>query len=380
VRIAHLSPSYWPEVTRGTERFVHDLSTLLAARGHDVTVLTTHPGPTSVAVEDGVTVVRRRRPPAPRALRAYEHFIATAPGSLRRILGGRFDVVHAHFPTDAWAGVEARRLGGPPLVLTLHGIPTRRYLVSRRYRLEMLGRAVAGADACTVWSRAAARPFRAYLGREPEVIPPGLFADRFAATEARADLPTIVCAASLGDPRKRPELLAAAFGLLRRRRPEARLVVVRSRDPHLGGDGAPALDGARWIDCESLPESLGPLYASAWASVLPAVEEAFGLVLAESLAAGTPVVADRSGAGPEIVDGAEVGRLFERDDAADLARAIDEALDLGADPGSRERCRVRARAYDWPPLVERWERLYERVASRRARSRTVPAASSPVPA
>ena len=363
MRVAHLSPSYWPEVTRGTERFVADLSTLLAARGHEVTVLTSHPGPPSVTVEAGVTVVRRRRPPALRPLRWYEPFIANVPSVLRGVLGGRFDVAHAHFPTDAWAAVAARRLGGPPVVFTMHGIPTRAYLVARRYRLEMLQATIAGASSCTVGSAAAARPFRAYLGREPDVIPPGVFVERFAAEVPRAETPTVVCAASLGDPRKRPPLLAAAFALLRQRRPEARLLAFRARDPVLGGAPVDLGGGAEWLAPMQEASALAGVYGASWASVLPAVEEAFGLVLTESLAAGTPVVADRSGAGPEIVDSEEIGRLFEPDDPADLARAMDEALDLGLENDVRERCRARARAYDWPGLVERWERLYERVAS-----------------
>ncbi len=61
--------------------------------------------------------------------------------------------------------------------------------------------------------------------------------------------------------------------------------------------------------------------------MLPSVDEAFGLVLVESLAAGTPVVAARSGACPEIVTDDAIGRLFEPDDADDLARAMGEAID-----------------------------------------------------
>src|SRR5439155_1593557 len=72
-------------------------------------------------------------------------------------------------------------------------------------------------------------------------------------------------------------------------------------------------------------------YAGAWASVLPSVDEAFGLVLIESLAAGTPAVAARSGACPEIIDDDRVGRLFAPDDADDLLRAMEEALDLGSE-------------------------------------------------
>ena len=92
--------------------------------------------------------------------------------------------------------------------------------------------------------------------------------------------------------------------------------------------------------------------------MLPADDEAFGLVLVESLAAGTPVVAARSGACPDIVDDPRVGRLFEPGDAADLARAIGEALELAADAETAAACREHARRWDWSRVVERYEELY----------------------
>jgi glycosyltransferase involved in cell wall biosynthesis len=111
--------------------------------------------------------------------------------------------------------------------------------------------------------------------------------------------------------------------------------------------------------------ALAATYASSWASVLPAVEEAFGLVLAESLAAGTPIVADTSGAGPEILAGdTSIGRLFTPDDPVDLARAMAAALELGADPQTAARCRLRGTEFDWARLVPRWDRIYERALNR----------------
>ena len=63
---------------------------------------------------------------------------------------------------------------------------------------------------------------------------------------------------------------------------------------------------------------------------LPSVDEAFGLVLVESLAAGTPVVAARSGACPEIVTDDLIGRLFEPDAADDPERWTDMGIIAGA--------------------------------------------------
>ena len=369
MRIAQLNPTYWPEVMRGTERLVHDLGSRLAADGHEVSVLTTHRGPRVVAVEDGLRIVRRRRPPELSPLRWYEYHVASVPGAVRELLTGGFDLAHVHFPSDAWAAALARRMGGPAYVFTLHGIPTREYLVARRYRLEMLERAVAAASACTVGSEAAARPFRDYLLREPLVIHPGIAGAQFALERPREPEPTLICAASLGDPRKRAGLLFEAFERLRRSRPKLRLRAFESRDPVMSRAIQAPPAGVELLPAESDPRELARLYASSWASVLPAVEEAFGLVLTESLAAGTPIVADRSGAGPEILAGDErIGRLFDRDDATDLARALDEALDLGADPETAARCRGRAALFDWSLLVPRWEELYETVARTGERS------------
>jgi glycosyltransferase involved in cell wall biosynthesis len=361
MRIALLHPTYWPEVLRGSERIVHDLGAELASRGHEVSLITSHRRRASVSEEEGMRVIRARRPPRPPGAGAYEHHLVNAPNVWRRLRGGRFDVVHAFFPVDAWVAVRLRQRGGPPVVATLHGIPTRQYLVARRYRLEMLRAGAAGADECTVLSAAAADPFRRYLFREPRVLPPGVLADRYRSDVPRAAEPTIVCAATLGDPRKRGSLLAAAFARLRAKVPGARLLVLRGRDPILSG-AVPALgEGAEWVDPVREPEDLAPLYAGAWASVLPSVEEAFGVVLTESLAAGTPVVADRSGAGPEIVTDDRVGRLFNGDDEADLARAMEEAVELGSRPETAELCRARAADYDWSRVVARYEDVYDSV-------------------
>jgi glycosyltransferase involved in cell wall biosynthesis len=358
VRIALAHPTYWPEVRRGSERLVHDLGVALARRGHEVTVLTSQPGRTTVTEEDGVEVVRSRRLPQPPTLGLHERFLGNVHNVVRQLIRRRFDLVHAFYPSDAWAALGARRLGGPPLVFSFNGIPIREFLVARRYRLEMLAKVVAGAEECLVLSEAAAEVFERYLLRRPMVLPGGVDAAAFAVDAPRAEAPTILCAASLGDPRKRGELLAAAFARLRSERPEVRLECVRTPDPHYGTSAPQLPRGAEWVDAASTDE-LARRYARASASVMPAPDEAFGLVLVESLAAGTPVAAPRSGGCPEIVDSRAVGRLFEPDDEAALAGAMDEALDLGASADTATACRARAADFDWREVAGRYEGVYE---------------------
>ena len=362
MRIAFLHPTYWPEVRRGSERLIHDLGAELARRGHEITLLTSHRGVPSRRVEDGIEVRRAWRPGSVPGLAAHEYHLASLPALFARLVAGSYDVAHAFFPADAWAAVRALGSGGPPVVMSMHGIPTREYLVARRYRLEMIEAAVAGAAECSVLSEAARVAFRRYLLRDPVVLPGGVVTAAFAPAGARAETPTIFCPASLGDPRKRGPVLAQALELLRRRVPEARLLIASGTDPVMSGAPVELPAGAEMTAIEH-DDDLVRAYSTAWVTVLPAVHEAFGLVLVESLAAGTPVVAARSGACPEIVTDPEHGRLFDPDDPEDLARALLEALHLAREGAVGEAARrARAGDFDWARVTNRYEEVYERVA------------------
>ncbi len=359
MRIALVNPTYWPEVRRGTERLMHDLAVKLAERGHRVTILAAHPGrPRRFDDRAGFEVVLDWRPPAIGPLAWYEDHVADSPRVAWRLLRGDFDVAQTFHPATAWAATWARRRGGPPVVAALHGIPARKFLVSRRYRLDMTAAGLQAAEQAAVLSEAAVAATRRYLQVDPVVLPGGVLLDRFAAHAPRTEQPTVVCAASLGDPRKRGALLIEAFTRLRQRRPDAELVLVRTRDPHLShGTMMKLPEGARWVEADETAELAG-LYASAWTSVLPAIDEAFGLVLLESLAAGTPVVAARSGAVPEVIQSDSVGRLFEPDDAESLGSALEAGLELAARDGVADACRAVAARFDWDRVVLDYERVY----------------------
>jgi glycosyltransferase involved in cell wall biosynthesis len=172
VRIALAHPTYLPERDGAPERMIRALGGALASRGHEVTLLTGHRGPPGESREDGFRVIRRRRPPErlPMLWR-YDDYVVQVPNSLRGLLRVGPDVAHAFSIPDAWAAVQARRLGGPPLVFTLLVVPDREYLVSRRYRLEMLTTVVRRADAFAVPSDEARDLAARLLLREPELVP-----------------------------------------------------------------------------------------------------------------------------------------------------------------------------------------------------------------
>lgn len=70
------------------------------------------------------------------------------------------------------------------------------------------------------------------------------------------------------------------------------------------------------------PPLLQTLYAAADLFIWPAIKEAWGMVLLEAQAAGTPVVAGRSGGVPEVVADGETGVVVPMGDAEALAGAV----------------------------------------------------------
>lgn len=358
LRVALLSPCFWPEVRRGGERFVHELGAGLLRRDHRAHVITSHRGGLERGTEEGLPVLRLPRPPDGRLeRRRFEHHLTHVPLAYAAVRAARPDVVQAIYPTDALAAARYTRATGRPSVHSYLGIPDRIGLVGRRRRLEITQRAVAGCSATTALSQAAADAFWHWLGLEVRVVPPGVDIDTFRPAEQRSEVPTIFCAADAGEPRKRVDLLIAALPHVRRSRPDAQLVLSRPRDAGTAARLERAGDGVVVIDVDDRA-ALAGAYADAWVSALPSFGEAFGLVLVESLAAGTPAVGAAKGAIPEVLDRPEVGRTFGEDRPEEVARALLEALELVDDPQTSARCRAHAEQFSTDRFVERHEALY----------------------
>jgi glycosyltransferase involved in cell wall biosynthesis len=334
--VALASPAYWPEVRRGGERMVHDLGAGLAARGHRVRIVTAHDGPTRTADEDGMRVTRLRRPPAGRlARRRFEDHLTHVPLTLLDLRRHDDELVHAVHHADAAAAIRS----GRPAVWTYMGVPHRAGLANRRLRLRLVTDAMTRATP-VVLSAAAADAFRFWLGVDPRVIHPGVDLDAFTPGGERAAAFTVLCPAALDAAHKRPEVLAEAFAAVRRERPGARLIVQR-------GGPLDALDGADPRDLDD-HAALVRAYREAHVTALSSRGEAFGLVLVESLACGTPAVAAADAAGPEVLG--DAGATF---DPGGLAAAILTAADV--DPRA---ARAQAERFGLDRCVREHERLY----------------------
>ena len=344
---------------------MRNLADGLIARGHRPRLITSHPARPRRSLEDGLPVTRVWRPPH-RWLDAagLEQHLTHVPLSYLSLRTGDCDVAHAHFPTDALAAARWSSVSGRPSILTYHGIPDRRGLARPRLREAITRRAVDGCTAVTAVSAVAAAAFERTLGIEAQVIHPGVDLDAFGPAPERAEAPTIFCAATPDEPRKRLGLLVDAFAIVRRRRPGARLRILRPHDQATENElGLPALN-IELIEPVSDPRRLAAEYGGAWVSALPSFGDSFGITLIESLACGTPVVASNLDALPEVVDSPEIGRLFDGDRPEPLAGALLEALELATDPSCRTACRGRAEQFSTERCVSAHEALYRELLGR----------------
>lgn len=241
---------------------------------------------------------------------------------------------------DGFLWARRRRL---PFVASLKGIIADE-LKNERGRVRALlavqarweRRNVERADLVIVTSRYSAgvaqREYGVPPGRlavVPEPIDLEVWDDQFwrAARRGRPG-PVVLCVARMYPRKRLPDLLRAA-GILRARIPgiEVRIVgrgpewaTVGRLHAELGLGSSVALLG------DLTRERLAEEYVNASVFCLPSVQEGFGIVFLEAMAAELPVVACRIAAVPEVVLDGVTGLLVEPRDPGALAEALERLI------------------------------------------------------
>ena len=105
--------------------------------------------------------------------------------------------------------------------------------------------------------------------------------------------------------------------------------------------------------------------------VLASRAEAFGTVLAEALACGTPVVSTRSG-GPEDYVTPEVGRLVPVGDSEALADALATVLRQRASFAPERLRRFALERFSWSSVIDGWLEAYSRAIGSPREAATYP--------
>jgi glycosyltransferase involved in cell wall biosynthesis len=183
------------------------------------------------------------------------------------------------------------------------------------------------------------------------VIHLGVDLERFSP-DGRAREPFLLYPANRW-PHKNHERLFEAFALLRRERPELRLVLTGA-----GHDGKPVPAGVE-VRGRVGDDELVELYRSAAALVFPSLYEGFGQPPIEAMACGCPVAASNAAALPEVCG--DAARLFDPRSAEAIASAV---LDVLSDPTELvARGLERARRFSWEACARRHEDVYRELAA-----------------
>ncbi|TDB80318.1 glycosyltransferase family 4 protein [Micromonospora sp. KC721] len=283
-------------------------------------------------------------------------FGAAAPlgllaAGLRRRAGVRRVVALTHGHEVGWAALPAaraalRHIGRGADVVTYLGDYTRVRLEKPLHGVTTLRRLAPGVDVDTYHPAVDGEPVRVRLGL--------------------ADRPVVVCVSRLV-PRKGQDMLIRALPEIRRRVPDAALLIVG------GGPYRATLEKlARQAGVErdvvftgSVPTAELPAhYAAGDVYAMPCRTrnrgldvEGLGIVYLEASATGLPVVAGDSGGAPDAVREGETGYVVRGRDVAQLA---DRVATLLADRDLARQFGAAGRA--WVEKEWRWETQAERMA------------------
>jgi glycosyltransferase involved in cell wall biosynthesis len=361
MRIACVSGAFtW----RGAHRVLSTLAGGFADRGHEVTYLTTGEGEAlRAAVPDEVATIDFGTSGILKALPALRrHLAATRPDVL----------LSATEHVNVVAGLAALSSGsGVRTFASCHNIvdppgicPNLRMRLQRRLMATIYPR-LAGVVAV---SEGVANSLSAVIGLPRAaidviynpVVTPAFERQRRTAADhpfiRDRTGPVVVAAGSLTQQKGFDDLLAA-LALVRGRLPVRAIILGEGPDRGALEAQVGSLGLRESVSLPGYVSNVAAFMEAADLFVLSSHYEGFGLVLAEALAVGTPVVSTDCRAGPrEILEDGTWGRLVPVGDTQALGAAIVAAL---AETPDRERLRRRGAAFSLDAAVSRYLARFE---------------------
>ncbi len=283
-------------------------------------------------------------------------------------------LIHAHWiiPSGLLA-VILKKMHNIPVVVSVHGsdIFSLKGPISRliqRYVIE-------NCDVCTANSSATKEEIikKLKIKKDIKVIPMGVDMKQFAKKKGKKLLrkyknndknnKILLFVGRLAE-QKGLQYLIKALPLVLKKYPETKLLVVGegSYKKELTGLASKLDLGKSIAFIGALPHSeLAGYYKIADALILPSISgEGLGIVLAEAIAAGTPVIGTKTGGIPDIIKDRETGLLVRKKDEKDIADKISALLSnqrLRATLVKNGQKHIR-KNLSWDVVVKKFEKVY----------------------
>ena len=373
--------TYYRPHTSGLTIYAERLARALAARGHQVMVMTTQYD-ASLPLEEDMNGVRVLRVPV--ALRLSKGVIAPSFGWVATRLVREHDVVQMHLPQFDAPGVALRgRLFGRPAILTYHcdlhlppGLFNRFVNLVVKWQNNMAGIL---SNQIVTYTRDYA-DHSSYLSRykyklrtilPPVELPPADSASvkAFAETNHVADRNPVIGMAARFAAEKGVEVLLDALPAVLAKFPAAQVLFAGQYQNVMGEkDYAERLmprireyeRSGHWAFLGNLnPSQMAAFYPNLNALVVPSLNstEAFGLVQIEAMLNGVPCVASALPGVRMPVQMHHAGCVARIGDSASLAEGIIKVL---SEPGEyRGDIEAIRKAYDPDSVAAEYEKLFE---------------------
>ena len=362
MRIGIVCPYGW-DTPGGVQIHIKELTQWLIAKGHSVSVLA------PVSEENNKIepwVVSAGRPisiPYNGAV-AKVIFGPIASSRVKQwIANGNFDLLHLHEPAIPSLSLLAGWAGDGPMVATFHAATNSQKIANAVG--TMLDPLIERITAKIAVSEIAHETLKDRFNTEAVVIPNGIDTSKFEDVGPRAEwaLPnTIGFIGRFDEPRKGLSVLLGAIPAIVAEIPNLRVLVAgpgeaedfRKEVPPQLRDRITFLGRISELEKAQFFKSISLYIAPNTGG------ESFGIILAEAMAAGTPIIASNLPAFTNLLDNGKSGELFQSESSSALASAVlhllsDEKLRSQIASAGREKAQV----FDWGTVGEQILSVYE---------------------
>ncbi len=362
LRIGMVCPYGW-DTPGGVQIHIKELAEWLISKGHEVSVLA------PVTDEDGSIepwVVSAGRPisiPYNGAI-AKVIFGPLASSRVKQwIANGNFDLLHLHEPAIPSLSLLAGWAGDGPMVATFHAATNSQKIANAIG--TMLDPLIERITAKIAVSEIARETLKDRFSTEAVVIPNGIDTSKFDGIGPRAEwaLPnTIGFIGRFDEPRKGLSVLLAAIPEIVTQVSNLRILVAGPGDSEDFSKQVPSQLRNRITFLGRISElEKAQFFKSISLYIAPNTGgESFGIILAEAMAARTPIVASNLPAFAKLLDEGKSGELFTSESSNALASAVlhllgnDDARKQIADAGFEK-----AKIFDWDTVGNQISSVYE---------------------
>jgi len=364
----------FPPIGGGGGRAAYDICKGLAARGHEVTVLTAHmQGLPFEEYKDGIRLVRisslRREMFGASFMTMLAYVLAGLWAGSRLIGRDRPDIIHAHFavPTGALAWMLSI-LTGIPYILTVHlgdvpgGVP------------EKTGKWFRWVEPFTVpiWKRAkkiiAVSEHTRQLALKHysvnvEVVPNGADVKHLAPAEINVNTPPCLIFAGRFVPQKNPFAIIQTLSQLK----DLNWTCSMLGDGPLFEDVKHEIEKAGMSERFDLPGWVTPdtvleYFAKSDILFMPSLSEGLPVVGVQALATGLAIVASKIGGFLDLVDNGKNGYLIDVRDVSAFSNSLREII---SDPNVllrlREASVEKSHQFDIQKVAEQYQAILQGV-------------------